>query len=742
VTLPSTYTGITAIEIGASGADITLNKPVRFSFAGDGGSQGFVAFFKRPTDTQATIITTQCTADNLATVTTQLGGSGECVFNDGTNLIIWTTHFTSFGTASSVTTSAGDSANTNAPSVGEPSVANLGNAKEGFGGTLVVDPSSGKTTTAKVGDKLVFRFNLYEDQGINNIGHAELILDGDKQSTLDNISITFDKNKPVQITDPKHVLANATFAILERDAYNFVLKYEATFTKALDTSDIKLVAWDLDRNSAIKSYPDALRVIDLQEELKSSPKINEVTYDVCRENMVRILVASPSQALKVDIKTTQSGTITATLAKTQPYEEQNALTSTDLYLYEAPLSSQETHLTITVINQEKQLSVSTDVEITQCSETPIKTEQAPEFVAQENVPKIFDIKAKLGNKTLGDSDYIGLDNKKPMTISAIIDGASNATRSELRLVTLGQSDQDYHVIQMSMTPLISNSVFVATGVIPAELLQSPGISYWIFVENPDSSTLSAKKTIGIEQKNIDATIELDIPSSVPKEKMLRSSAYVKNNVSVPLLGTVTIMIDGRPTSQSQLVLQPGQTKIDYEWYVPKETMSHKASAKLQIYGYTTSTNEVSFNSFQKIKTISLNSQKELTQIKTSDGKIIANVGLIYASDHDQSKRLHVTAPDGTCVIGSTSECLVKDSTFGKRGNAETITLGDQVYRVRYSGYDNPIERFSIVSVDPIVGNWHVDLESDNGIIPEAQASSDVEIKLQYRPETREIITAK
>ena len=38
-------------------------------------------------------------------------------------------------------------------------------------------------------------------------------------------------------------------------------------------------------------------------------------------------------------------------------------------------------------------------------------------------------------------------------------------------------------------------------------------------------------------------------------------------------------------------------------------------------------------------------------------------------------------------------------------------MGDK-FRVRYSGTNDTLERFSITSVDPIVGTWKVEIDSD------------------------------
>jgi hypothetical protein len=76
--------------------------------------------------------------------------------------------------------------------------------------------------------------------------------------------------------------------------------------------------------------------------------------------------------------------------------------------------------------------------------------------------------------------------------------------------------------------------------------------------------------------------------------------------------------------------------------------------------------------------------------------------------------------------------MVKGSTSGERGKALSITLGEQIYRVRYSGQNSPHERFSITSADPIEGDWIVTMESDAGILPEAQALENILVKIKYR----------
>ena len=103
-------------------------------------------------------------------------------------------------------------------------------------------------------------------------------------------------------------------------------------------------------------------------------------------------------------------------------------------------------------------------------------------------------------------------------------------------------------------------------------------------------------------------------------------------------------------------------------------------------------------------------------------------------------RFKVVAPDGTCVIGGSDNCLVRGSTFGLPGQVKSITVGDQIYRVRYSGTDSPLERFSITSVDPIVGQWSTEIDSQQELLPMAHAMQDIFLKITFRPVETPFVT--
>ena len=129
------------------------------------------------------------------------------------------------------------------------------------------------------------------------------------------------------------------------------------------------------------------------------------------------------------------------------------------------------------------------------------------------------------------------------------------------------------------------------------------------------------------------------------------------------------------------------------------------------------------------------------QVIERDGTILADPALLYASNADSTVRFTVTDPNGQCIIGGSDECLVTDSTTGKRGGLESVPYGDQILRIKYSGADNTLERFTITSIDPIIGQWNVSLESEDGLIQLADASEDPIVKITYRYHS-ETITVK
>ncbi len=92
--LPANSTASLAIEVGSSTVSLTFDTPVRLLLPGQAGKHvGFIS------NNIFTPITTRCGADaSNDTVVSGLAAGQACLINSGSDLAVWTTHFTTFVT--------------------------------------------------------------------------------------------------------------------------------------------------------------------------------------------------------------------------------------------------------------------------------------------------------------------------------------------------------------------------------------------------------------------------------------------------------------------------------------------------------------------------------------------------------------------------------------------------------------------------------------------------------------------
>ena len=487
--------------------------------------------------------------------------------------------------------------------------------------------------------------------------------------------------------------------------------------------------------------------------------IYEITYDVCERNMVSVIVGvhgTESPPPFVKIRTPQKEVYSAELAKEQPYEEANKILPTSRYVYEAPLDPNVGFFIVTAEQIEGRTSVSASylANIYQCRETIIVNPMRDldralvfEPTVGEGRPNIFDIKFQVnGNKPIRSTEvnhYV--EPKSQVAISAIVDSNSLPQRAELRVIQAGGNYSNYAAVRMNISPLLNiTNVYTVSAELPPSFLQAPAIVYWIHVVNSEQKIQASERYyLGVKPSyELDARMELDSPPNRAEGSSYRPTAYVYNQDDRPLFGTVSLLVDGKPvyTSPEQL-FNKGQSVVDLEWQVPETQAGSQyvVNARLNLYDKAIDTAATTLKTFPATAQYSISEPIQASSV-TENGEIVARVGLLYSSDSNTSLHYRVVAPDGTCVIGSSNSCAVRDSTAGQRGNTVSVEVDGQIYRIRYSGQDNPLERFSITSIDPIVGTWSVSLESDAGIVPEAHAIEDVVVKLKYRSTYTKLIT--
>ena len=91
--------------------------------------------------------------------------------------------------------------------------------------------------------------------------------------------------------------------------------------------------------------------------------------------------------------------------------------------------------------------------------------------------------------------------------------------------------------------------------------------------------------------------------------------------------------------------------------------------------------------------------------------------LFTSARGDESKiNLEITTLDGQCVIGQNSNCLVTESTRKPGAIYSIVSIDDINYKIRYSGNDVRLEKFSIVPEDSDskinIDNWTVKIIKD------------------------------
>jgi hypothetical protein len=266
------------------------------------------------------------------------------------------------------------------------------------------------------------------------------------------------------------------------------------------------------------------------------------------------------------------------------------------------------------------------------------------------------------------------------------------------------------------------------------MLHTPAVNYWISVHNTAGKLSDSDHyIIGVKPNySPKGMLSLDVRHTRIAGTISQPYSYFTNNSDGPVYGYVDLIVDGKIvyTTHAQL-FDKGQTQVNLVWKTPSvsQVVSHNVFARVTLYDKSFDTVSSNMILFPGTMTEPLSSQKNIQSISFNNNTIAKAATLYSSFKNDGTQNYQVTAPDGTCVIGTDNSCLVTKSTVGLPGNFKTVTIADQVFRVRYVGMSQGIERFSITSVDPITGLWHV------GIIKQGLTSisepSDVFVKIKY-----------
>ncbi|HXV66575.1 MAG TPA: Ig-like domain-containing protein, partial [Nitrosopumilaceae archaeon] len=364
--------------------------------------------------------------------------------------------------------------------------------------------------------------------------------------------------------------------------------------------------------------------------------------------------------------------------------------------------------------------------------------------------KFHDVTIQIGAEGKVKADNAGgscVDTYQTIKVSSIVESLSPLKRVELRFVHEGEPLEDYTAIRMQITNMtIGENLYSVSGSIPWELMSgSYGVRYWLHALNEDLEISdSPKYLISVKPGySILGNLEFDIVTIKAEGSTLKPIAYFTNSISKPVAGAISLIVDGKVVDISQpQSFEPGETSVSLTWKIPRvgKVVDYQVNVIAEFCGKIFETEQVTLSTFPRTVLESIPDKINVKLFTDKLGNTVARAGSLYSSDISTTTNFRVISPDGTCVIGMTEECLIRESTFGSRGNVESVTIDGQVYRIRYSGSENAVERFTITSIDPILGYWNVYKETPKGIIPNAYANEDNLLKIQYRAQELKVNT--
>jgi hypothetical protein len=170
-------------------------------------------------------------------------------------------------------------------------------------------------------------------------------------------------------------------------------------------------------------------------------------------------------------------------------------------------------------------------------------------------------------------------------------------------------------------------------------------------------------------------------------------------------------------------------------------LSYQISARLNVYDRVLATTSTTLNTFPSTISSSISEPVNVYSMKDNLGNDVANAILLYSSyKGDTNFHYRVISPGGNCLIGQSDQCIVNESTIPLKGNMKSVDIQGQIFRIKYSGPENQLERFTISSIDPIIGKWDITLESSDGTMISKNISDTVQVKIKYKAHEDKIVT--
>ena len=139
-----------------------------------------------------------------------------------------------------------------------------------------------QTYIGKTGEPVSFKMTLFDATGVEHIG-LYTNLRGEKREIQDGDTfVIYNEGKPLEITDPNGLFSNVNFTESEYNG-KYIVNFDMTFAKPMDTSDVIIRTWDELRNSGDIKVLDAIKI-------EGEPIVNPDTNNLIIPDSAEIVI--------------------------------------------------------------------------------------------------------------------------------------------------------------------------------------------------------------------------------------------------------------------------------------------------------------------------------------------------------------------------------------------------------------------------------------------------------------------
>ena len=258
-------TPVSCVSVGQDNTVLSLNSSARILLSDQARNIPWVA---QNSTAQAVQITKVCDGDDVDTVNDQLSSNDQCHINVENDLVIWTNHFTVYG-SNAIVRSGGSSGESTPPSfttsfdqgtstisIGETDI-----APEPF----VIDHTLNDPVLVYTGESIPISLTMYENISWESIAHVEICLNkqiSNNQICDSDTKIIWDKNTDdLEIINPHNIIDTASLDITEINPNVATWNYDITFGTIMNPSDMQIYAWDNKRNALVFTVENAINVV-------------------------------------------------------------------------------------------------------------------------------------------------------------------------------------------------------------------------------------------------------------------------------------------------------------------------------------------------------------------------------------------------------------------------------------------------------------------------------------------------